>query len=68
MLRKKNDKALEGSKIFPYVAWGITFIFAYFVYNIVVELKTITNDLQTQTKQLQNKVNVPVSEITDFEL
>lgn len=65
MLKKKNDKALEGSKLFPYVAWLLTFLFAYFVYSIAVELKSIAHDLRQQTNELQNKVDTPVSEI-DF--
>lgn len=62
-----NDKALEAYKIFPYVAWGVTVVFAFFVYNITLELKEITQDLQKQTSQLQEQVNKPVDKITDFE-
>ena len=62
-----NDKALEGYKIFPYVAWALTVIFAIFVYNITMELKAVTEDLQKQTQRLQEKVNMPVEQIEDFE-
>ncbi|MCA9355379.1 hypothetical protein KC865_02400 [Candidatus Kaiserbacteria bacterium] len=63
-----NDKALESYKIFPYVAWILTLSFAAFVYNITLELQAVTRDLQTQTQWLQEKVNTPVGEITDFEV
>lgn len=62
-----NDKALEAYKIFPYVAWGLTVVFAFFVYNITMELKSITESLEAQADALQIKVNTPVNEITDFE-
>lgn len=62
-----NDKALESYKIFPFVAWGITFAFAYFVYDITTELKSVVQDLQVQTEQLQEQVNTPVQEIKNFE-
>lgn len=62
-----NDKALEAYKIFPYVAWGLTIVFVLFVYNIVLELKEVTQNLQEQTYQLQMKVEMPVNEIVDFE-
>ena len=62
-----NDKALEAYKIFPFVAWGLTIVFAFFVYNITMELKSITESLEAQTKALETKVNTPVGEITDFE-
>ena len=63
-----NDKALESYKIFPYVAWIVTISFAAFVYNISLELKTVTEDLQMQTKQLQEKVNMPVDQIENFDI
>ncbi len=61
-----NDKALESYKIFPLVAWGITFAFAFFVYNITSKLQAVVQDLQIQTQQLQEKVNTPVEQIEDF--
>jgi hypothetical protein len=63
-----NDKSLETYKIFPYIAWAITFIFAYFVYNITIDLKMVAQDLQDKTQQLQEKVDTPINEIVDFEL
>ena len=62
-----NDKALESYKIFPIVAWILTFIFALFVYNIAVELKTVAEDLQKQSDLLQEQTKKPIEEIEDFE-
>lgn len=59
---------LESYKIFPFIAWGLTFGFALFVYNITVDLKEITLDLQERTTQLQIKVDTPAGELTDFDL
>ena len=60
------DKSLEAFKVFPYVAWGLTVIFAFFVYNITMELKAVTTQLQAQTKSLEEKINTPISEVADF--
>jgi len=62
-----KDKSLEAYKIFPYVAWGLMVIFSFFVYNITMDLKAVTENLQAQTKTLELKVNTPVEKITDFE-
>ncbi|MCA9359954.1 hypothetical protein KC850_02855 [Candidatus Kaiserbacteria bacterium] len=62
-----NDKALEAYKIFPFVAWGLTIGFAFFVYNIATELQAVADNLEEQANQLQIKVNTPVEQIEDFE-
>ena len=67
MKTNENDKALESYKIFPYVAWLVTIGFAIFVYNITVELQTVTRDLQVQTSILMDKINTPAEQIEDFE-
>jgi|GEM_PF-668068 len=61
-----NDKALESYKIFPYVAWIITFGFVLFVYNITMELKKVANNLQSQTHFLQQQIKAPASEVGNF--
>ena len=61
-----NDKALEAYKIFPYVAWGLTVVFALFVYNIAQELQDVSTELQAQTQQLQVFINTPPEKIEDF--
>lgn len=65
-MKLKNDKALETYRIFPYIAWGVTILFAVFVYNITRELQAITSDLQKQTQYLQERIDTPTHEITDF--
>lgn len=62
-----GDKTLESLKIFPYVAWTVTVLFAVFVYNITLELQEVTQNLQAQTTALELKVNTPVDQIDDFE-
>jgi hypothetical protein len=62
-----NKRVLESHKIFPFVAWGLTIGFSFFVYNITSDLKDITLDLQQQTQVLQEQVNTPVNEIEDFD-
>lgn len=52
-----NDKALESYKIFPFLAWGLTIGFAFFVYNITVELKETTTELEIRTKILQERID-----------
>ena len=62
-----NDRRLEAFKIFPYVAWFLTFLFAYFVYTIVVDLREVTNKLQVQADYLQQQVKTPPEKIKSFE-
>lgn len=62
-----NDKALEAYKVFPYVAWTVTILFAVFVYNITLELKEVTTDLQAQTDHLNKKLGERPDLIEDFE-
>jgi hypothetical protein len=66
-MKMMHKDALETFAIFPYVAWGLTIVFAVFVYNITQELQAITADLQAQTAELRHNANIPVNEITDFE-
>jgi len=67
MKKNGNKQMLESYKVFPFIAWGLTFGFAVFVYNITVELRDITSDLQERTAHLQQKVDTPIDQITDFE-
>jgi hypothetical protein len=61
-----NDKTLESYKIFPYVAWGVTFAFAFFVYQIAMDLKNTADTLQAQAVLLQQQATTPANEIEDF--
>ena len=67
MKLNNNDKSLESYKIFPYVAWVLTFIFALFVYNITMELKAVADNLEAQTKWLQEKTETATDSNTDFD-
>ncbi len=53
------DRTLESFPIFPYIAWGVTFFFAYFVYQIVLELQETTKQLQSQADSIQQMIDVP---------
>ena len=67
MQLRKSDKTLESFKIFPIVAWGLTFIFAVFVFTITRELQTVVQKLQVQTQTLQEKIDADPGTIEDFE-
>ena len=43
--------ALEGSKIFPYLAWGVVLLFFIFVFFLLSELKKSTAFLEEKTQQ-----------------
>jgi len=57
MQQDTGKRSLEGLKIFPYVAWGLTAAFAFFVYQITTDLQQVTQDLQQQTAELQKKID-----------
>lgn len=66
-LKKKQGKTLESLTVFPYVAWALTFAFAYFVYQLAVDLQATAERLEAQTTALELRANTPVEEIEDFE-
>ncbi len=66
-MQLQHKDALDTFKIFPYIAWGLTLVFAIFVYNIARELQVVAEDLQEQTQYLQEKINQPVHEIEEFD-
>lgn len=41
----KGDRTLEQYRVFPFIAWGLVIFFAFFVYNITLELRDITDQL-----------------------
>lgn len=51
MKKTTGKRSLEGYKIFPFIAWGLTLAFAVFVYNITTELQGIAEQLQSQTNR-----------------
>ena len=66
--KKKTGRSLESFAVFPYIAWGLTILFALFVYNITIDLKETATRLQTQADSLEAKVNMPVDQIEDFSI
>lgn len=48
-----GERTMEKYKVFPYIAWMLVFGFAFFVYNITLELREVSNDLKTSTHNLQ---------------
>ena len=67
MNKSTGKRSLEGYKIFPYIAWGLTFVFALFVYNITNELQGVTSQLQTQADQLQVQIDNSNTADADFD-
>ncbi|MCA9362907.1 hypothetical protein KC851_01150 [Candidatus Kaiserbacteria bacterium] len=53
-----NNRSLESYKIFPYLAWVVTIGFSFFVYNITLDLKAVTIELQAQTEMLQQQISL----------
>lgn len=66
-LKHKSDRSLESLSVFPYVAWGLTFIFAYFVYTLATDLQNTAERLQVQVDALELKTRTPIEDIEDFE-
>ena len=66
-LKHKSDRSLESLSVFPYVAWGITFVFAYFVYTLATDLQATAERLQVQVESLEHKAKTPVEDIEDFD-
>jgi len=63
-----NNRSLETSGLFPYVAWTVMVGFALFVYKITLDLQDVVSNLQTQTQQLQERINTDPKEIKDFNI
>ena len=55
--------ALEKHRIFPYLAWVAVFLFSLFVYNITLELKKTTSNLERRSSKLEAKVNQNVLDV-----
>lgn len=70
-MKKKNDsntRALESYPVFPYLAWTTIFIFAFFVYGIAMELKTVGTRLQDQNQHLQDMTGMNPEEFKQVDL
>lgn len=62
-----KDQRLESHRFFGYIAWTLIVLFAFFVYNITVELKATTSELQQKVDSIEAKVNASPETIDDFE-
>ena len=61
-----KDANLESHKLFPYVAWGIVFLFSFFVYTLVTDLQAVAGELAEKNQGLKEKTSVDVADIEDF--
>lgn len=66
-MKDSSRRSLEGLKVFPIIAWTILFSFAYFVYTMVLELRSITAELQVSTERLERAVAEDPSMVTSLE-
>ena len=48
---------LEGSKWFPYIAWGTVFLFALFTYNLLTGIKESILVLEEKTEENNKAIN-----------
>lgn len=60
-------RQLESLKIFPYVAWGLIFLFAFLVYNTTLHLRIAATELQTQSEFTAKQAHIDPTIIKDFE-
>jgi len=67
MHKTTGKRSLEKYKVFPIIAWGLTLLFAFFVYNITTELQGVTSQLQTQADQLQVQIDNSDAHSADFD-
>lgn len=66
MQHHRTKRSLESFKIFPYVAWTVTVLFAIFVYNIATELQDTTALLERQVNALEQKTTQD-GRVADFD-
>lgn len=66
-MQLSSSRTLESYRIFPYIAWATFIFFALFVYNITLELKEVTENLQRTTYSLEAKVDQQAGQIADVE-
>ena len=57
MKQSQGKRSLEAYKIFPYIAWTLTVVFALFVYNIATELQDVASQLEQQTRNLERQIS-----------
>ncbi len=66
-MKESPRQSLEGLKVFPIIAWMILFLFSYFVYTMVLELRTVTTELRTSTDRLEKVVGQEPGTVKSFE-
>jgi len=47
MSQNKGKRSLEKFWVFPYIAWALIGLFAFFVYNLTTEVTVVTERLQS---------------------
>lgn len=66
MKKSGNNRSLESFKVFPYLAWAVIAGFVFLVYHISVELRTVAQDLNTQSEFLEVQVKKSPDQIKQF--
>jgi hypothetical protein len=61
-----KDRRLESFRLFPYVAWILTALFTFFVYQITVELREVSANLELQSEFIEEQVKKQPENIKDF--
>jgi len=66
MKQDSGKRALEKYRIFPFIAWGLIFGFAFFVYNLTINLEAATSELGQRTTTLEQQISAD-PETVNFE-
>ena len=66
MKKSGNKRSLESFKVFPYLAWTVIAGFGFLVYHISVELRTVTQDLSTQSEFIETQAKKSPEQIENF--
>ena len=56
-MRTHGEMTLENHKLFPIVAWGLFFGFAFFTWNLAMQLQSTTEAASARAQQLEAMVN-----------
>lgn len=65
-MQMTSKRSLEGYRLFPYLAWGLTIIFALFVYHLANEVQDVTAQLSTQGQTLEQQIMTSDVGTVDF--
>lgn len=61
-----KDSRLESNRFFPYIAWAMVIVFAFFVFQLTLNLQAAANDLELRTTSLEVKANADITKL-DFD-